>query len=136
MNPALEPVIDLVRAIKTVEEAEELFFDAIEPTDRIKEALAFAKEAHADQKRKSGEPYIIHPIIVAAITATISADETMVVTALLHDVVEDTPYTIDDIRYRFGEDVSYLVEGLTKIVEIRETELVPSTSNEKHHQTL
>ena len=131
MNPALEPVIDIVRAIKTVEEAEDIFFDAIEPNDRIREALAFAKEAHVDQKRKSGEPYIIHPIIVAAITATISSDETMVIAALLHDVVEDTPYTIDDIKYRFGEDVSYLVEGLTKIVEIRETELLPSTSNEK-----
>ncbi|WP_201353421.1 RelA/SpoT family protein [Hydrogenimonas urashimensis] len=131
MNPALEPLVNIVRTIKTVDVAEEIFWDTVEPTDRIREALEFAKEAHIDQKRKSGEPYIIHPIIVAAITATVSSDETMVVTALLHDVVEDTPYTIEDIKFRFGEDVSYLVEGLTKIVEIRESELIPSSSDEK-----
>ena len=131
MHPALEPIINIVRSVMTVEEAEDLFFDSIKPSDTIKEALAFAKEAHAGQTRKSGEPYIIHPILVAAITANISSDETMVVAALLHDVVEDTSRTIDEIRERFGTDVSHLVEGLTKIVEIRENELVPSTSDEK-----
>ncbi|WP_456382329.1 RelA/SpoT family protein [Hydrogenimonas sp.] len=131
MNPALEPLIDVVRSIRTIEEAEEIFFDTIEPSEQIEEALAFAKEAHAGQKRKSGEPYVVHPILVATITATISSDETMVVTALLHDVVEDTPWTIEDIRSRFGRDVAHLVEGLTKIIEIRESELLPSTSDEK-----
>jgi len=131
MNPALEPLINIVRNINTIEEAEEILSDTIEVNERIKNALDYAKKAHAGQKRKSGEPYIIHPILVAGITATISADETMVLAALLHDVVEDTPFTIDDIRSEFGEDVAYLVEGLTKIVEIRETELVPSTSDEK-----
>ena len=131
MNPALEPFINLARSVRTVEEAEKLLFDTIEPTESIRKALDFAKRAHEGQFRKSGEPYVIHPILVGAITATISSDETMVVTALLHDVVEDTPYTIDDIRERFGEDVAWLVEGLTKIVEIRESELVPSSSDEK-----
>ncbi|BDY13898.1 RelA/SpoT family protein [Hydrogenimonas cancrithermarum] len=131
MHPALEPLLDIIRAVKTVDEAETILFDTIEPTDAIRRALDFAGEAHKEQLRKSGEPYIIHPILVAAITASISEDETMVLAALLHDVVEDTPYTIDDIEERFGEDVAYLVEGLTKIVEIRDSELVPSTSDEK-----
>ena len=131
MNPALEPILDLVKATRTVEGAETLLFEAIEPTEKIREALRFAEEAHEGQRRKSGEPYVIHPILVAAITAAISGDETMVVTALLHDVVEDTPHTIEEIRERFGEDVARLVEGLTKIVEIRESELVPSHSDEK-----
>ncbi|WP_353662817.1 RelA/SpoT family protein [Hydrogenimonas sp. SS33] len=131
MNPALEPFINIVKAVKTVDEAETLLFDAIEPTEHVKEALSFARKAHEGQFRKSGEPYIIHPILVGAITATISSDETMVVAALLHDVVEDTACTIDEIRSRFGEDVARLVEGLTKIVEIRENELIPSGSDEK-----
>ena len=131
MNPALEPVIDIIKATKTVEEAEDLLFDTIDPSARIIDALEFAKEAHAGQRRKSGEPYVVHPILVAAITARISADETMVLAALLHDVVEDTPHTVDEIRERFGEDVANLVEGLTKIMEIRENELVPSGSDER-----
>jgi RelA/SpoT family (p)ppGpp synthetase len=131
VHPALEPLLDIIRTVKTVDEAETILFDTIEPTEAVGRALEFAREAHKDQLRKSGEPYIIHPILVAAITASISEDETMVMAALLHDVVEDTPCTIDDIKERFGEDVAYLVEGLTKIVEIRDSELVPSTSDEK-----
>lgn len=82
---------------------------------RLKSAFEFAREAHFPQKRKTGEPYILHPIAVA----TIAADELMletnlVIAAFLHDVVEDTHYTIDDIRDRFGEDVAYLVGVVTK----------------------
>lgn len=87
--------------------------------------------AHEGQQRKSGEPYIVHPIIVAAITAAFSNDETMVQAALLHDVVEDTPYEIEDILAQFGDDVAHLVEGLTKIVELRDEELVPFGSDER-----
>ena len=131
MSPALEPLIDLIRATHTVEDAQKLLFETKDATERIKEALAFAKEAHAGQFRKSGEPYIIHPILVATITARISSDETMVIAALLHDVVEDTERTIEEVRGRFGEDVAKLVEGLTKIMEIRERELIPSGSDER-----
>ncbi|WP_457596610.1 RelA/SpoT family protein [Hydrogenimonas sp.] len=131
MNPALEPIIDIIKVTDTVEEAESLLFEAIEPTEKIREALAFAKKAHEGQTRKSGEPYIVHPILVATITASISSDETMVVAALLHDVVEDTDHTIEEIQARFGEDVANLVEGLTKIMEIRENELIPSHSDER-----
>ena len=82
---------------------------------RLRAAFEFAKEAHRPQKRKSGEPYIIHPVNVARIVAEeleLGADP--VIAAFLHDVVEDTSYTIDDIRERFGEDVAFLVGVVTK----------------------
>ena len=83
--------------------------------ERLRAAFELAKEAHAKQKRKTGEPYILHPIAVA----TIAAEELMlgtnpVMAAFLHDVVEDTPYTIEDIRQRFGDDVAFLVKVVTK----------------------
>jgi len=82
---------------------------------KIKDAFELAREAHAPQKRKTGEPYILHPIAVA----TIVAEEMMlganpVCAAFLHDVVEDTPYTIEDINRRFGTDVAFLVKVVTK----------------------
>lgn len=82
---------------------------------RIRAAFELAREAHAHQKRKTGEPYILHPIAVA----TIAAEELMlganpVIASFLHDVVEDTSYTIDDIRERFGDDVAFLVRVVTK----------------------
>ena len=83
--------------------------------DRIRTAFEFAREAHSPQRRKSGEPYIIHPVCVARIVAEeleLGADP--VIAAFLHDVVEDTHYTIDDIRERFGDDVAFLVGVVTK----------------------
>ncbi len=127
----MKELIEKIRSTKTLEEATNLLFSICPKNERIQEALSFAMQAHEGQKRKSGEPYVIHPILVAAITGYVTNDETMVIAALLHDVVEDTPYTIEDIKSRFGEDVANLVEGLTKIVEIRSEELIPSTSNEK-----
>lgn len=82
---------------------------------RIHEAFELAREAHAEQKRKSGEPYIIHPIAVATIVAEeLKLGANPVIAAFLHDVVEDTAYTIDDIRQRFGDDVAFLVNVVTK----------------------
>lgn len=82
---------------------------------RIREAFDFANMAHADQKRKSGEPYIIHPVEVASIVAVeLELGANPVIAAFLHDVVEDTAYTIDDIQKRFGKDVAFLVSVLTK----------------------
>lgn len=86
-----------------------------EEMTRIRAAFDLAREAHAPQKRKTGEPYILHPIAVA----TIAAEELMlganpVIASFLHDVVEDTSYTIDDIRERFGDDVAFLVRVVTK----------------------
>ena len=82
---------------------------------RIRAAFELAREAPAEQKRKSGEPYIIHPIAVATIVATeLKLGANPVIAAFLHDVVEDTDYTIDDIRQRFGDDVAFLVSVVTK----------------------
>ena len=86
-----------------------------EDVTRIKEAFEFAKMAHADQKRKSGEPYIFHPIAVAHIVAEeLMLGANPVIAAFLHDVVEDTDYTIGDIQERFGDDVAFLVRVVTK----------------------
>lgn len=86
-----------------------------EDMERLRAAFELACEAHAPQKRKTGEPYILHPIAVA----NIAAEELMlganpVIACFLHDVVEDTPYTIEDIRQRFGDDVAFLVKVVTK----------------------
>ncbi|MBQ2111924.1 MAG: bifunctional (p)ppGpp synthetase/guanosine-3',5'-bis(diphosphate) 3'-pyrophosphohydrolase [Bacteroidales bacterium] len=88
-----------------------------DPSDieRLRSAFEFAREAHSPQKRKSGEPYIIHPVNVARIVAEeleLGADP--VIAAFLHDVVEDTSYTIEDIRERFGDEVAFLVGVVTK----------------------
>ena len=86
-----------------------------EEMKKIHEAFELACEAHASQKRKSGEPYIIHPIAVATIVAVeLKLGANPVIAAFLHDVVEDTDYTSDDIRQRFGDDVTFLVSVVTK----------------------
>lgn len=86
-----------------------------EEVKRIEEAYNLAKEAHSGQKRKNGEPYIVHPIAVAKIVAVdMNLDSNPIIAALLHDVVEDTDYTINDIRERFGDDVAFLVDTVTK----------------------
>ncbi len=82
----------------------------------IKRAFSFAKEAHKGVRRRSGEPYILHPIAVAKIASQeIGLGSTSICAALLHDVVEDTEYTVDDIEQHFGKKVAQIVEGLTKI---------------------
>ena len=124
-------IVDLVSKISTVDGAYAILKEQIEIDDDIANAISFAMDAHEGQFRKSGEPYIVHPILVAAIVAATTSNKTMVIAALLHDVVEDTPYTIEDIESRFGADVALLVNGLTKFTELREDELLPSSSNEK-----
>lgn len=86
-----------------------------EDVERLRRAYEFARMAHVKQKRKTGEPYILHPIAVASIAAEeLMLDVNHVMAAFLHDVVEDTRYTIRDIEERFGADVAYLVKVLTK----------------------
>ncbi len=82
---------------------------------RVKAAYDFAFEAHRDQKRESGEPYIIHPVEVSHILFDLGMDTTSIVAALAHDVVEDTQYDLEEIRKRFGEEVALLVDGVTKL---------------------
>ena len=86
--------------------------------DMLRSAFEFADSAHAGQKRKSGEPFIAHPIEVAIILAGLHLDVETVEAALLHDTVEDTDVTREDVVERFGEDVATLVEGVTKITQI------------------
>lgn len=82
----------------------------------IERAFRFAKDAHAGVRRRSGEPYIMHPIAVARIASReIGLGSTSICAALLHDVVEDTEYTVEDIRRHFGDKIAMIVEGLTKI---------------------
>ena len=82
----------------------------------IERAFAFARQAHEGIRRRSGEPYIMHPIAVAKIASQeIGLGSTSICAALLHDVVEDTEYTVDDIGQHFGAKIAQLVEGLTKI---------------------
>jgi len=91
--------------------------------DMIQKAFEFANEAHKGVRRRSGDPYILHPIAVAKIVvSTIGLGYKSIVAALLHDVVEDTAYNIDDIRNLFGERVATLVEGLTKIKTVLDNE--------------
>jgi guanosine-3',5'-bis(diphosphate) 3'-pyrophosphohydrolase len=128
----VEAFFDKAKEITSVEEATALLWKVVPiPDASSKEALDLAMRAHEGQVRKSGEPYIVHPILVAAITAYISNDQHMVQAALLHDVVEDTDYTIEELEERFGEDVAHMVEGLTKIIEIRDEELLSSASEDR-----
>ena len=128
----MDAFLDKAKNIDTIEEASALLWEELpSPLPATTKALELSLEAHKGQTRKSGEPYIVHPILVAAITAKVSNDEMMVQAALLHDVVEDTEYTIEELEDEFGYDVAHMVEGLTKIVEIRDEELVPSGSDER-----
>ncbi|MCU9534429.1 RelA/SpoT family protein [Streptococcus sp. CSL10205-OR2] len=85
----------------------------------VQKALDFATQAHEGQFRKSGEPYIIHPIQVAAILAQLHLDATTVACGFLHDVVEDTDYTLDDLEEAFGKDIRIIVDGVTKLGKVK-----------------
>lgn len=85
----------------------------------IEKAYNFAAEAHKDQKRESGEPYIVHPVEVACILADMGMDTSTIVAGLLHDVIEDTSYTYEDIQREFSTEIANLVEGVTKLGKIQ-----------------
>jgi len=108
VNPVLEPLIKTIRAthpkadVRTVERAYDV-----------------AAHWHRDQKRKSGDPYITHPLAVATILAELGMNTDTLCAALLHDTVEDTPYTLVELRGEFGEDVAALVDGVTKLDKVK-----------------
>jgi GTP pyrophosphokinase len=89
----------------------------LDPNDieEIEKAYRFASEAHRGQTRRSGEPYINHPVEVAEILVDLDMDKTTIIGGLLHDVVEDTSVTLEDIKTQFGEEVATLVDGVTKL---------------------
>src|SRR6202020_259326 len=87
--------------------------------DIIRRAWEFSLEHHQGQVRASGEPYVLHPLEVAHVLAEMKLDSTAIAAGLLHDAVEDTPVTADDITRLFGEQVAHIVEGVTKIDKIQ-----------------
>lgn len=86
--------------------------------DQILEAYAYSKKAHHGQVRRNGDPYITHPISVAGILSDQNLDSESLITALLHDVVEDTDVSLEDIKKKFGETVTFLLDGVTKISQM------------------
>ena len=104
----------------------------IEQRKKVRKAFVLAMNAHKDMRRRSGEPYIVHPLEVALIVLkNMNLGSTSVVCALLHDVVEDTDYTLQDIESLFGEDVARIIDGLTKIDEVSDTQLSVQIENFK-----
>ena len=101
---------------------------------RIKEAIKLATDAHEGQLRKSGDPYITHPLAVMKIVEDWGMDEDTIIAAVLHDTIEDTDVTLKDIKERFGEQVAFLVDGVTKLGNVRSgmkdlDTYLPSTKN-------
>lgn len=84
----------------------------------LQRAYDTANERHADQMRKSGDPYITHPLAVASILADLGMDTTTLVAALLHDTVEDTGYSLEQLTQEYGEEVAHLVDGVTKLDKV------------------
>lgn len=123
----MEQFFKEIQSINAIEDAISKLKTQIEISPKLYEIINFIIEAHEGQFRKSGEPYCVHPVLVAAITAHFSKDESVIATALLHDVVEDTEYTLDFVREKWGNDIAIMVDGLTKIVEIREHEFVTAS---------
>src|SRR5688572_7503557 len=83
--------------------------------DQVRDAYEFGAHAHEGQKRRSGEPYIAHPVAVAHLLADLHMDAQTLVAAILHDVIEDTPTAKDEIEARFGKEVAELVDGVSKL---------------------
>ena len=126
----LETVERADAAVKTMREfmtPEELYNELINSVHKyhpsaditmIEKAYQTAREAHKDQKRKSGEPYIIHPLCVSIILADLELDKETIVAGLLHDAVEDTWMTFDEVQNEFGSEVALLVDGVTKLGQL------------------
>ena len=122
----MDPFIKEIQHINNVDDAINKLKSQTDISPKLYEIINFVIEAHEGQYRKSGEPYCVHPILVACITAHFSKDEAIIATALLHDVVEDTNFTLEYVQEKWGSDIAHMVDGLTKIVEIREHEFIAS----------
>jgi len=108
LNPVLEPLVKTVRATHPKADVR-----------LLERAYDIAAYWHRDQKRLSGDPYITHPLAVATILAELGMNTDTICAALLHDTVEDTPYTLTELRGEFGEDIAVLVDGVTKLDKVK-----------------
>ncbi|MER6831092.1 bifunctional (p)ppGpp synthetase/guanosine-3',5'-bis(diphosphate) 3'-pyrophosphohydrolase [Streptosporangium sp. NPDC000563] len=108
MNPVLEPLFRTVRATHPKADLR-----------LIERSYDVAAYHHRDQKRKSGDPYITHPLAVATILAELGTDDETLCAALLHDTVEDTAYSLDELRSDFGDNIALLVDGVTKLDKVK-----------------
>ncbi len=108
MKRSIDQLVDIVQSYNPSASAE-----------RIRSAYAFAAEAHKEQKRANGEPYIVHPLATAVTLAEMKLPENMVIAGLLHDVPEDTPVTLAQVEEHFGPEVAKLVAGITKLGHIK-----------------
>src|SRR5690606_15689073 len=108
MNPVLEPLFKTVRATHPKADLR-----------LIERAYETAAYYHRGQKRKSGDPYITHPLAVATILAELGTDDETLCAALLHDTVEDTEYSLEQLRADFGENIARLVDGVTKLDKVK-----------------
>lgn len=106
-SPILEPLLRIVRAKNPKEDL-----------DLLQRAFAVAEKYHEGQKRKSGDPYITHPVAVATILAEMGLGGSTLAAALLHDTVEDTPYTLAQLEHDFGKEITLLVDGVTKLDKV------------------
>lgn len=101
---------DLIRSIRKYHPSDDISL--------VEKAYRLASDAHKEQKRKSGEPYIIHPLCVAIILADLELDKETIVAGILHDVVEDTVFTLEEVERDFGAEVALLVDGVTKLTQL------------------
>jgi GTP diphosphokinase / guanosine-3',5'-bis(diphosphate) 3'-diphosphatase len=108
VNPVLEPLIKTIRATHPKADVR-----------LIERAYGVAADYHRNQRRKSGDPYITHPLAVATILAELGMNHETLCAALLHDTIEDTPYTLAELRRDFGEDIAALVDGVTKLDKVK-----------------
>lgn len=121
--------------IRDLNEVNKEFEDFLQGLDKnfnkknIRKAFEFAKKAHIYQQRKSGEPYISHPFEVAKLAANIGLDDNSIISAFLHDVVEDTKVSLDEIKKEFGEEVTLIVDGLTKIEVLGKKKVIDGNKN-------
>ena len=126
LPPAYRPM--LARLVRSVGQQE-----GSEAAWRVWSAFVFAARHHRRQFRRSGEPYITHPLSVASLLAELQLDEASIMTGLLHDSVEDTSATLDEVESRFGPEVSTLVDGVTKLtqLELRQEMLRTAAADEE-----
>lgn len=124
----LEQLINNVKNCKDLEAAKALLFEICGHDAILEKAVDYCIFCHEGQFRKSGEPYAVHPILVATLVGFLSENKSNILAALLHDVIEDTNCTKEELREQFGSEVLKLVLGLTKIIEIREDNLISSKS--------